>query len=136
MNEASNANHVCILRTGKLFEHDMAANALKENNIPFYKQMETSSGLRIAMPFQPAMGPGAYYNILVPSKFVEEAKIIIGNLPIDLTVEPDIWHFGANEKIKKGWKIYVWLFLAFSLIAFAAGIIKRLIVYRDRDAHH
>jgi len=106
----------------------MAANALKENNIPFYKQMETSSGLRIAMPFQPAMGPGAYYNILVPSKFVEEAKIIIGNLPIDLTVEPDIWHFGANEKIKKGWKIYVWLFLAFSLIAFAAGIIKRLIV--------
>ncbi len=105
----------------------MAANALKENDIPFYKQMETSSGLRIAMPFQPAMGPGTYYNILVSPEFAEEAKTILADLPIDVTVDPDIWHFGANEILKRRWKIFIWLFLAFSVMAFAAGLIKRII---------
>jgi hypothetical protein len=128
MTETPTNKHVCTLSTGKLFEHDMAANALKEKNIPFYKQMETSSGLRIAMPFQPAMGPGTYYNILVSSEFEEEAKSILGNLPIDLTVDPDLWHFGATETIKRRWKIYIIIFLAFSFVAFAVGILERLIV--------
>ena len=70
-------NHICILRIGLLFEHDFAINTLKENDIPHFKQMETSSGLRLAMPFQPAMGPGTYYNLLVPEQFAEKAKVII-----------------------------------------------------------
>jgi hypothetical protein len=123
MTEDSANKHVCILKTGKLFEHDMAANVLKENEIPFYKQMETSSGLRLAMPFQPAMGPGTYYNILVPRPFAGKATRVLEELPIDLTTEPDIWHFGANEKVKRGWKIYIWLILLLSLFGFLINII-------------
>jgi hypothetical protein len=111
-------SHVCILKTGKLYEHDIAANALEENAIPFYKQMETSSGLRLAMPFQPAMGPGTYYNILVPRPIAGEAIKVLEQLPIDMTTEPDIWHFGASEKVKRGWKIYIWLVLILSLLVF------------------
>jgi hypothetical protein len=125
MKEESTTNHVCILRTGKLFEHDMAANALKENHIPFYKQLEMSSGLRLAMPFQPAMGPGTYFSILVPKNFKDAAKQLLHELPIEVTTEPDIWHFGASEKEKKGWKICVWIILLTTLIIFVVNIILR-----------
>ncbi|MBW1899892.1 MAG: hypothetical protein JRI61_12690 [Deltaproteobacteria bacterium] len=86
MKEEAGSNNICILKTGRLFEHDIAANALAENSIPFYKQMETSSGLRLAMPFQPAMGPGTYYNILVSEKFLEEAKQILISANIKMIV--------------------------------------------------
>jgi hypothetical protein len=118
-------NHICILRTGKLFEHDITINALKENDIPHFKQMETSSGLRLAMPFQPAMGPGTYYNILVPKQFAEKAKEILKELPIDVTTEPEIWHFGASEKSKKGWRFYVWFVLGLTFIVFLANLLQR-----------
>lgn len=127
MNEDSANSHVCILSTGKLYEHDMAANSLKENAIPFYKQMENSSGLRLAMPFQPAMGPGTYYNILVPRPFTDEAKRILEELPIDVTTEPDIWHFGASEKVKRGWKIYIWFCLILGLFVFLFDIIAKIV---------
>jgi hypothetical protein len=65
MSDEHTNKFVCVLKTGKLFEHDLASNALTEHGIPFHKQLETSSGLRLAMPFQPSMGPGTWYNILV-----------------------------------------------------------------------
>ena len=126
MREESNSNHICVLKTGKLFEHDIAANALTENGIPFYKQMETSSGLRLAMPFQPAMGPGTFYNILVPGKYSEEAKQILSELPIDVTDNPDVFHFGANEKKKRGWKIYIWVILAITALFFIANVVHNI----------
>jgi hypothetical protein len=52
MKEESNPTYIYILKTGRLLDHDLAANALSENNIPFYKQMETITGLKLAMPFQ------------------------------------------------------------------------------------
>ena len=52
--EETNSNHICILKTGRLLDHDLTANTLTENGIPFYKQMETIAGLKLAMPFQPA----------------------------------------------------------------------------------
>jgi len=126
MKENSNSNHICILKTGRLLDHDLAANALTENGIPFYKQMETIAGLKLAMPFQPAMGPGTHYNILVPEKFSEEAKEILNELPIDLTDDPDLFHFGASEKKKTDWKIYVWIILAITAIIFLGSIIQNL----------
>jgi hypothetical protein len=126
MTEETNSNHICILKTGRLLDHDLAANTLTENGIPFYKQMETITGLKLAMPFQPAMGPGTYYNILVPEKFSEDAKQILRELPIDLTDDPDIFHFGASEKEKVGWKIYVWVILAITAIVILANIIQNL----------
>ncbi|MBU4485883.1 MAG: hypothetical protein KKD38_03050 [Candidatus Delongbacteria bacterium] len=113
MTENPTNDYICILKTGKLLEHDLASNALKEKAIPFYKQVESSSGLRLAMPAQPAMGPGTYYNILVPRPFADEAINVLKELPIEMTTEPENWHFGASEKVKTGWKIYIWIILAF-----------------------
>ena len=126
MIEETNSNHICILKTGRLLDHDLAANTLRESGIPFYKQMETITGLKLAMPFQPAMGPGTYYNILVPESFAEEAKQILCKLPIDLTDDPDIFHFGASEKEKVGWKLYVWVVLAITAIVLLANIIQNI----------
>jgi hypothetical protein len=126
MKEKPTNDHICVLKTGKLYEHDMASNALEENNIPSFKQVETSSGLRLAMPFQPAMGPGTYYKIFVPERFAEEATKILGELPIDVTVNPDVWHFSGNERVKKYWKLFVWFILVFSSIAIAINIINKM----------
>lgn len=126
MKEESNSNHICVLKTGRILDHDLAANTLTENSIPFYKQMETITGLKLAMPFQPAMGPGTYYKILVPERFSEEAKQVLSELPIDLTDDPDLFHFGASEKEKSGWKLYVWVILAITAIIFIGSIIQNL----------
>mgnify|MGYP001611323101 CR=1 FL=1 len=125
MNEELSDNHVCIIKTRKLFKFDMAINALKEKNIPFYKQLETSSGLKLAMPFQPAMGPGTFYKIFVPKLFSDRSKEILDELPIDQNVEPEIWHFGANENIKKKWKIFIWLMLAIAFSLLVADIYSK-----------
>ena len=114
--EQNHSNHVCVLKTGRLHEHDLAINALKDNNIPHYKEMETSSGLRLAMPFQPEMGSGTFYSILVPEQAVSDAKNILNELPIDLTTDPEIWHFRPNEKVKRFWKIFIWINLTFGLL--------------------
>jgi hypothetical protein len=94
----------------------MAANSLRENEIPFYRQQETSGGLRLAMPFQPAMGPGTWYSILVPEEVVDEARRILNELPIEVNNNPDVWHFGPSEKVKRGWSIYIWISLILSCI--------------------
>jgi len=100
----------------------MAANALTENRIPFFKQLETSSGIKLAMPFQPAMGPGTFYNILVPERFLEQAKQILNELPIDVIDNPDVFHFGASEKEKRDWKILAWVILISTAIALIVSI--------------
>ena len=88
MHDQSNSGYTCVLKTGRLHGHDMAANALTENGIPFFKQEESVSGLKLAMPFQPSMGLGTHFNILLPERFLEEAKTILENLPIVLTRIP------------------------------------------------
>ncbi len=106
----------CVLKTGRLYEHDMAVNTFKEKGIPFYNEMEYSSGLRLAMPFQPSMGPGTFYSILVPKPFVETAKQTLEELPFEVTTTPDIWDFAPNDKIKRIWKIGVWIYLIVGLL--------------------
>ena len=110
--------HVVIFKTAKLQELDMAASALSERNIPFFKQEESSSGARFAMSFQPAMGPGTWFSILVANHLAEEAKGVLSNLPFNIQIEPDIWHFDASGKQKRGWKVYIWfVIILFFLIA-------------------
>ena len=128
MNKESSENYVCILKTGKLFEYDMEINALKDSKIPFYKQLETSSGLKLAMPFQPAMGPGTLYKIFVPQIFSDKSKEILDELRIDQGVEPEIWHFGARENVKKKWKIFIWLILAIAFSFLIADIYSKFFV--------
>jgi hypothetical protein len=97
----SQTKHVVVFKTGKLYELDTASEALKGKNIPFYRQEEASSGLLMAMPAQPTMGPGIWYSILVPEIAVEDAKAILAELPFEVGTNPDIWHFGPDKNVKK-----------------------------------
>jgi hypothetical protein len=123
---ASKTKHVIVFKTGKLYELDMATEALKENNIPFYRQSESSSGLRTAMPAQPTMGPGTWYSILVPEIAVEDAKAILAELPFEIGTNPDIWHFRPDEKVKKWWKMYGYFILAISIVMLITYVIAHL----------
>jgi hypothetical protein len=107
---------VCIMKTGKLYELDMAMNALTEKKIPFYKEEVSSSGLRFAMSFQPSMGPGTWYAIIVPEVAVNEARNILEGLPLEVSTNPDIWHFGASKKARTGWRIYAWIILIITFL--------------------
>jgi hypothetical protein len=122
---------VCVLKTGHLYEHDMAVVALKKQGIPFYNETESSRGLRQAMPLQPSVGPGTFYSILVPSKFVETAKQILEELPFEITTNPDVWDFlpDKHKKLKKYWKVYAWIcviILLFSLIQALVEIVQTI----------
>jgi len=114
--------HTIVFKTGKLHELDMAANVLSEEGIPFFKETESSSGVRLAMPFQPEMGPGTWYSILVPDQLKEQAKSTLSKLPFEIDNDPDIWHFGATEKQKRWWKTFAWLMLVLGALFVAVYI--------------
>ena len=101
---------VLILQTGRLHEFELACNALTESNIPIFKQKENFAGLKTGM-YTPVAGPGAFFNILVPAPMKSEAEKILKDLPIDLTTEPGIWHFGGKPYAKKLCKILAVIFL-------------------------
>jgi hypothetical protein len=126
MKADSSGKHTCILRTGKLSAHDIAVDALREKGIPFFKRMETSSGLRLAMPFQPAMGPGTYYCLFVPQEWAQKSTALVNELPIDVTIAPAVWHFGASDNAKRKWKTAVWLMLVFTFLAFLTNLLLRI----------
>ena len=103
-----NANHICLHRTGRLYELDMASAILEEHGIPFYRQEENSGGLRFAMPFQPAMGPGLWYAIFVPEAVYDEARELLAGISIEACTNPSVWDFRPKPKVKRGWQIYAW----------------------------
>jgi hypothetical protein len=115
--------HEIILKTGRVYEFELACNALKEAGIPFFKQEENYSEIKEAY-YQPAMGPGTFFNLLVASPIKEDAIKILSQLPIELTLEPDFWHYGANEKSKRKWKIYALIVLGISAIFLIVNILK------------
>jgi hypothetical protein len=104
-------DHVRIFKTGKLYELDMASHLLSDRGIPFYRESENSGGLRLAMPFQPVMGPGQWYSILVHKDNADRAKDELNNLPFEITTNPDIWNFGPSATIKKFWRMGTWIYL-------------------------
>ena len=116
-------DHVVIYRTGRLHELELACNALKESGVPHFKQQETSSGLKLAMPFAPFMGPGTFWNIPVPVSAKEAAEKILEELPIDFTTNPDLWHFDPKTPVKKSWKLYIIILLGGSAIALAYNVL-------------
>ena len=118
--ETDNTNFLVIFRSGRLYEIEIASNALREHNIPFYLQEETSGGLKVAMPLMPTPASGVCWLMHVPEEKATEAKQLLSELPMEVSTEPDIWHFGPSEKSKQGWKI----FAAFILILFFAWLIK------------
>ncbi len=113
-----------ILKTGKMYELDMATNLLKENKIPHFKRQETSAGVQFAMPFQPTQGPGIWYAIYVPEKIGERANKVLSELPIDITTNPGIWHFSPTPNVKTGFKTYAYIALVFIIIWFINMLIQ------------
>ncbi len=109
-------DHIPIFKTGKLYELDMACDLLSEKGIPYYKECENSAGVRLAMPFQPSMGPGIWYSIMVHKDIAASAKDELNNLPFEITTNPDIWHFHPSEKVKKFWRISAWITLLISVL--------------------
>lgn len=112
-----------ILSTGRIIDFEMACDSLKEKGIPFIRQEENISGLKEAY-VQPVMGPGNFFNLLVPNAVKEDAINTISELPIDVTTEPDLWHFNENEKSKRNWKIYIWFVLAVSAVMLVVNLLK------------
>ncbi len=103
---------IIIFKTGKVYELDLASNALKEANIPHYTQQENSAGAKFAMPANPVAGPGIWYSIIVSDVAENEVKRIVNALPIEIKTNPSVWSFSPKDRIKNLWKIF-----AISIIA-------------------
>jgi len=110
---------VVVLRTGRIWEVEMVAEAFKKAKIPCYEQLETSSGLRLAKEIPQAMGPGDWWAFYVPKRIQKTAEEVLAELPIEVTVNPDIWHFSPSGEGKRFFKAYAW----YTLIALAIGFI-------------
>ena len=100
-------DQVTVFRTGSLVEFDSITCALKDAGIPFFTRSETSSGLRLATPVSPSVGPGDWLSIIVPEKAAEDARSIIGSFPFGDKTNPDVWDFQPTKKVQIGWKIYI-----------------------------
>ncbi len=115
-----------ILRTGRIFDFEMACDALREAGIPFVKQEESVTGIKDGY-VQPSMGPGSFFNLLVPKQFKGKAVQVISELPIELTLEPDFWHYGADERSKRWWKIFAMVVLGIAILLLALSLLSFVI---------
>jgi hypothetical protein len=110
------ANHVVIFRTGKVWEFDMARDALKQHNIPFFGQTDNVSGVRTAVDAMPTPGPGAFWSILVPEQAAHRAQQILRQCRLDVEKKPLIWDFNPAPEGKKFWKSYATFTLIIGIV--------------------
>ena len=95
----------------------MAANALEEAGIPFYRRMRMANGLTLAMEHK-APAPGAGYLILVPEGSAAAASKIVEGL------------FGPEEdrvgrpKYSKGTKIFLATLLLIMIVIFFICVLR------------
>jgi len=120
---ARDAEFLVVMRTGRIWEVEMVADAFKKAKIPCYQQLETSSGLRVAKEIPQSMGPGDWWAFYVPKRFQKRAEEVLAELPIEVTINPDIWHFGPPEEGKRFLKTYA----TYALIAFGISVILFII---------
>ncbi len=123
--EAS-GNAVVILRTGKIFEADLAASLLEEAGVPYFRREQSSGGLSFAMPAAPSVGPGTWWVILVPVEAESEARSLLEQLPFDLDEEPGVWDFGPSPGAKSFFKSWAFFTLLLFALAFILGLLSAL----------
>jgi len=99
------------MKSGQLYQADMADLALTAASIPHFLREETSSGLRLAMPLSPTMGPGNWWVILVPKEHANDALKVLNTLPFEITTNPDVWDCQSSELGRKRIKRVFLLFL-------------------------
>ena len=119
-----------IFRTGQLYKVEMADSALNEAQVPHFLREETSSGLRVAMPVAPSMGPGTWWVILVPEECADEARKILSELPFEITINPDVLDFQPPGRSRRAWQIWLRIlaiaFFAFVLYQMIAAVLRTL----------
>jgi len=116
-------NFVVIFRTGKPYEFEMAKDALEKNNIPYNTQYHSSSGLRLATPLVRTPSPGTFWAVLVPNNRIEDVSEILSELPFELEIVSDPWHFGPTKIVKKRWTIYLLILILFFVVGLILGLI-------------
>ena len=99
------------MRTGQLYQIDMADQALNTAQIPHFLREETSSGMRIAMPVSPSMGPGNWFVLLVPEEYADVARKVLSELPLEISLNPDVWDCQPTEEKRRRWRIYLTVYL-------------------------
>lgn len=105
------ADMITLFRTGQLYQIDMADQALNSAKIPHFLREEMSSGMRIAMPVSPSMGPGAWFVLLVPEEHAEAARVVLSELPFEIGMNPDVWDCQPTEAKRRRWRIYLTIYL-------------------------
>ena len=85
------SNVISVMRTGHLYKADMADALLKDARVPHYLREESVSGMRVAMPAAPSIGPGVWWAVLVPEERAEEARLVLSELPFQITTTPGVW---------------------------------------------
>jgi hypothetical protein len=118
-------DELVVFRTGSLVQLDMVTGELTTAGIPHFTREETSSGLRMAMPAAPSVGPGTWWTVIVPGKAAEDAHAVIATLPFDAKTNPDVWDFQPTQKVKLGWKLYAGGILLFLLISAIVELISK-----------
>ncbi len=125
-NKTDIANFSVIFRTGKQWEYDMVINKLNEKGIPNQSREESSGGITLAMPLRATPEPGIWWAVLVPERYLNEAKGSLSELPIDIKTDPDVWDFGPTKRVKRGWQIYVWIVLGLLVVWSILDFIKAI----------
>ena len=119
-----------VMRTGQLYKLDMADAALREAQVPHFTREETSSGMRVAMPVAPSMGPGTWWAILVPEEHAEDARSILSELPFEITTTPEVWDCMPEKRKRELWRrcliVFTFVFFALVLYQMVAAILHSL----------
>ena len=122
--EDGRTTFVTIFCTGQLTKFDLAVNALKEAGIAHQVRAETSTGLKVAMPITPAMGPGRFFAVLVPASAEAEARVVLSDLPFEITTNPGPWDFQPRPRVKRFWTIIIIGSLALIVLSCIMGLIR------------
>ncbi len=89
-NKSKKLNYVELFRTGQIWEIDMARDVFSRAKIPHFVRVETLSGVISAFQATPASGVGVTWCIMVHDSIIEDAKLILGEFPIELKKIPAI----------------------------------------------
>ena len=112
------SNDVCIFRTGRLWDADMVCAALEEENVPYYRRQETSSGLEFAMSAAPTAAPGVWFTVWVSRELESEARAVLSSLPLDLDRVPDVVDFSSSRRARVAWRLLAGILLVFLALSF------------------
>jgi len=124
MTDSSKRTDIVVFRTGRLLEADMVANHFDEEGIPYYRRMESSSGIELATPLMPVQGPGDWWVIRVQQEHTQPARDVINSLPVEADMNPGVWAYGPSKGSKRYWKMYAYVVIFGTILALALWIIR------------